>query len=81
MIVIDKPAGMLTHSKGAYNPEATVATFIKSRLKVLDGDRGGIVHRLDRATSGVIICAKHPEALQWLQKQFSSRKVKKNILL
>ncbi len=44
----------------------------------MDGERAGIVHRLDRATSGVMICAKTPEALSWLQKQFSERKVKKS---
>lgn len=76
-LVIDKPIGVLTHSKGQFNPEGTVATFIRSRLKGRDGERAGIVHRLDRATSGVIICAKTPEALALLQKQFSSRKVKK----
>lgn len=76
-VVINKPVGVLSHSKGAFNPEATVATWLRSRLKGLDGERGGIVHRLDRATSGVMICAKTPEALSWLQKQFSSRNVKK----
>lgn len=76
-LVIDKPIGILTHSKGQFNPEGTVATFIRPRLKDLRGERAGIVHRLDRATSGVIICAKTPEALAWLQKQFYSRKVKK----
>lgn len=76
-IVINKPDGILTHSKGGFNPEATVATFIRDRVRGIDGERAGIVHRLDRATSGVIICAKSPEALSWLQKQFSSRKVKK----
>jgi len=79
-IVIDKPIGVLTHSKGAFNPEATIATFIAPELKDLEGDRAGIVHRLDRATSGVIICAKTPEALKWLQKQFSTRKTKKSYL-
>lgn len=79
-IVINKPTGVLTHSKGVFNPEATVATFIKSKQKDLEGERAGIVHRLDRATSGVIICAKNSDALSWLQKQFSSRKVKKTYL-
>ena len=77
-VVINKPVGVLSHSKGAFNPEATVATWLRSRLKGLGGERGGIVHRLDRATSGVMICAKNPEALSWLQKQFSSRNVKKS---
>lgn len=76
-IVIDKPVGVLTHSKGNFNPEATVATFIRGKVHGLSGERAGIVHRLDRATSGVIICAKTPETLHWLQKEFSSRKVKK----
>lgn len=76
--VISKPVGLLSHSKGAYNPEATVESWLKSRLKGITGDRAGIVHRLDRATSGVMIVAKTPDALSWLQKQFSQRKVKKN---
>lgn len=76
-IVINKPVGILTHSKGAFNPEATVSTFVRDRIKGLSGERAGIVHRLDRATSGVIICAKHPAALSFLQKQFAQRKVKK----
>ncbi len=79
-VVINKPVGLLTHSKGAFNPEATVATWLRSRLKDLEGSRGGIVHRLDRATSGVMICAKNPEALSWLQKQFSQRKTKKTYM-
>lgn len=79
VIVINKPAGILTHSKGALNTEATVASFIKSKLndKALKGNRAGIVHRLDRMTSGVIITAKNGPALKYLQKQFSTRKVKK----
>ncbi len=77
VIVINKPAGILTHSKGAFNPEATVATFIKDKLNHMTDERAGIVHRLDRATSGVIICAKSPAALKWLQKQFATRNVKK----
>jgi 23S rRNA pseudouridine1911/1915/1917 synthase len=76
-VVINKPVGVLTHSKGAFNPEGTVATWLQSRLKNMEGERAGIVHRLDRATSGVMICAKTPEALSWLQKQFAQRKVKK----
>ncbi|HSX06971.1 MAG TPA: RluA family pseudouridine synthase [Candidatus Saccharimonadia bacterium] len=76
-VVINKPIGVLSHSKGAFNPEGTVATWLRSRLKGLSGERGGIVHRLDRATSGVMICAKTPEALSWLQKQFATRNVKK----
>lgn len=76
-VVINKPVGVLVHSKGAYNPEATVASWLRSRVKGIEGNRAGIVHRLDRATSGVMICAKTPEALSWLQRQFAQRKTKK----
>jgi 23S rRNA pseudouridine1911/1915/1917 synthase len=76
-VVIIKPTGLLTHSKGAFNPEATVATWLRGRLRSMEGERAGIVHRLDRATSGIMICAKTPEAHSWLQKQFSQRRTKK----
>ena len=79
-IVINKPAGILTHAQGNLSNEATVATFLRSRLQDLEGARGGIVHRLDRATSGVIICAKNQEALSFMQKQFAQRKTKKTYI-
>jgi len=79
--VIDKPAGVLTHSKGALNQEPTIASFITSRLKGgMEGNRAGIVHRLDRPTSGVIITGKSETAVKHLQKQFSQRKTKKRYL-
>jgi 23S rRNA pseudouridine1911/1915/1917 synthase len=78
VIVMNKPPGVLTHSKGALNTEATVASFIKPKVsKDLEGNRAGIVHRLDRQTSGVIIAAKNSDTLSYLQRQFSNRKVKK----
>lgn len=79
VIVINKPAGLLTHSKGVLNTEPSVASFIKPLLAgdIADTNRAGIVHRLDRHTSGVIICAKNKASLSYLQKQFSLRKVKK----
>ena len=78
--VVTKPAGVLSHSKGAFNPEPTVATWLRERQHYafpLNDERGGIVHRLDRATSGVIICAKNKAALGMLQKQFQNRTVEK----
>jgi 23S rRNA pseudouridine1911/1915/1917 synthase len=79
-VVINKPVGLLSHSKGTYNPEATVASWLANRVVGLTGERAGVVHRLDRATSGVMICAKHPAASVWLQKQFAQRKVKKTYM-
>ncbi len=80
VVVIDKPAGVLTHSKGSFNPEATVATFIAPKLQGLKGERAGIVHRLDRDTSGVMICAKDQATMAILQKQFSVRTVEKEYI-
>ncbi|HMS50369.1 MAG TPA: RluA family pseudouridine synthase [Candidatus Saccharibacteria bacterium] len=81
IIVIDKPSGVLTHAKGTLHNEATVATFIKSRLNDSSDwratNRAGIVHRLDRATSGLIVCAKNQITQTFLQKQFADRKIKK----
>ncbi len=79
-VVINKPAGVLTHAQSETVTEATVATFLRDKLSDLQGARGGIVHRLDRATSGVIMCAKNSEALSFMQKQFSQRKVKKTYM-
>ncbi len=76
-LVINKPVGVLSHAKGRFNDEGTVESFISDKISGFDGDRAGIVHRLDRGTSGVMICAKNPEAYVWLQKQFSTRKVQK----
>jgi 23S rRNA pseudouridine1911/1915/1917 synthase len=82
VIVINKPVGILTHSKGSLNTEGTVASFLLPKIadKELTGNRAGIVHRLDRATSGVIIVAKNAEALKHLQKQFAQRKTKKTYI-
>jgi 23S rRNA pseudouridine1911/1915/1917 synthase len=79
VLVINKPAGVLSHSKGALNNEATVASFIKPGLSkdISATNRAGIVHRLDRRTSGVMITAKNQAALSWLQKQFSAKRTKK----
>ncbi len=77
ILVINKPTGVLTHTQGAFNPEATVATFLRQHVTELTGERAGIVHRLDRPTSGVMICAKNQKAMSFLQKQFADRTVQK----
>ncbi|MCL2371336.1 RluA family pseudouridine synthase [Candidatus Saccharibacteria bacterium] len=96
VIVIDKPSGVLSHSKGEANDEETVASWLIDRMdwareatpdsEVIAGPRAGssnrrgIVHRLDRGTSGVMILAKNPTAEKFLQKQFAERKAKKTYL-
>ena len=78
VIVIDKPLGVLTHSKGALNDEFTVAEFVRQKTSYKqDTNRPGIIHRLDRATSGVILCVKNDETASYIAKQFSNRTVKK----
>jgi 23S rRNA pseudouridine1911/1915/1917 synthase len=79
-IVISKPAGMLSHAKGPISGEVSVADWLQPRTTDLDAQRSGIVHRLDRATSGVMILAKNPRAKSWLMKQFSDRNVHKKYL-
>ncbi|MCU0667184.1 MAG: RluA family pseudouridine synthase [Patescibacteria group bacterium] len=80
VIVINKPAGVISHARGKYWDEPSVASFVRSRVSDMFGERAGIVHRLDRATSGVMICAKNPQTLSFLQKQFSDRKVTKTYI-
>jgi 23S rRNA pseudouridine1911/1915/1917 synthase len=78
VIVIDKPSGILTHSKGALNDELTVAEFVRPKTTYkVDTNRPGIIHRLDRDTSGIIICAKNDNTAHLLNKQFQDRKAKK----
>jgi 23S rRNA pseudouridine1911/1915/1917 synthase len=78
VIVVNKPVGVLTHSKGAMNDEFTVADFFRRyTTNALDTNRPGIVHRLDRDTSGVIIGARNDEAATLLKKQFADRVAKK----
>ncbi|MBC7764625.1 RluA family pseudouridine synthase [Microbacteriaceae bacterium] len=81
VIVVNKPVGVLTHSKGVMNDEFTVADFFRKYSSVaLDTNRPGIVHRLDRDTSGVIIGARTDQSFDTLKQQFSSRKAKKHYI-
>lgn len=79
VLVIDKPAGVISHARGKFWNEPSVASFIR-QITGQDGERAGIVHRLDRVTSGVMICAKNNDTLAFLQKQFSQRNVKKTYM-
>lgn len=81
VIVVNKPIGVLSHSKGALNEEFTVAEFFRSRTTYnLDTDRPGIIHRLDRDTSGVMIGAKNNETARLLSRQFQDRRAKKTYM-
>lgn len=84
ILVINKPAGMLTHPASGKTKGTlanAVAFHLASRSKVSGippgGIRPGIVHRLDKETSGVLIIAKTIPALDKLSGQFERRKVQK----
>ncbi len=82
-LVINKPAGMVVHP-GTGNPDGTLVNALLYYLPDLKGvggeKRPGIVHRLDKYTSGLIVVAKHDRALWHLQDQFKARTVKKEYL-
>ena len=81
VIVVNKPSGLLTHAKGGLSDEPTVAEIIRPKTSfATDTDRPGIVHRLDRDTSGLLIIAKNPESAAHLQRQFAERAAKKTYI-
>ena len=81
VMVVNKPSGLLTHAKGGLSTEPTVAEIIRPKTLFASGtDRPGIVHRLDRDTSGVLIIAKTADAATHLQRQFAQRTTKKTYL-
>lgn len=78
VVVVDKPVGVLTHRKNQLDDEFTVADFFRRyTTHGLETDRPGIVHRLDRDTSGLIIGARTDRAYEHLKQQFANREAKK----
>lgn len=81
VIVVDKPAGLVVHPGAGLDAVATVADFARPRTTDADADRPGIVHRLDRDTSGLLIIAKTASAKAYLQAAFKNRQVHKTYTL
>jgi 23S rRNA pseudouridine1911/1915/1917 synthase len=83
VVVIDKPSGMVVHP-GAGHAGGTVVNALLHHVRGLSGvggaERPGIVHRLDKGTSGVMIVAKHDRAHRELSRQFHDREVSKEYL-
>src|SRR5271166_540023 len=85
LAVINKPAGMMVHAgAGATNDERNRGTLVNAllhrfgRLSEVGGEvRPGIVHRLDKETSGLIVVAKNDVTHRKLAQQFSKREIKK----
>ncbi|QQR55123.1 RluA family pseudouridine synthase [Candidatus Peregrinibacteria bacterium] len=81
MLVINKPAGIVVHPDSTGHHENTIANAIQAHLTgKFEGFRPGIVHRLDKDTSGALIIAKTPESLHHLSRLFQNRKVHKSYL-
>jgi 23S rRNA pseudouridine1911/1915/1917 synthase len=80
IVVVNKPAGMVVHP-AAGNPGGTLVNALLHHVKDLSGIGGelrpGIVHRLDKGTSGVMVIAKNDVAHQELARQFHDREVDK----
>ncbi|MFW6338780.1 MAG: RluA family pseudouridine synthase [Alkalispirochaetaceae bacterium] len=83
VIVVNKPQGLIVHP-GAGNPGGTLANALvyhslelQTSFQEESEERPGIVHRLDKETSGVIITAKNPEALATLAREFKRRTTEK----
>jgi 23S rRNA pseudouridine1911/1915/1917 synthase len=80
LVIINKPYGLVVHP-GAGNREGTLAGALLYRFPEISGlgpaERPGIVHRLDKETSGIMVVARSPEAYASLQKQFKDRDVRK----
>ena len=83
IVVVDKPAGMVVHPSAGHT-DGTLVNALLHHVKDLSGvggeERPGIVHRLDRGTSGVMVVAKHDQAHRELSRQFRDREINKEYL-
>lgn len=83
VVVVNKPPGLVVHPAPGH-AEGTLVNAILYHVPDLEGIGGeirpGIVHRLDKDTSGVMVIAKHDNALRNLQDQFKNRQVEKNYI-
>ncbi|MFW6096598.1 MAG: RluA family pseudouridine synthase [Chloroflexota bacterium] len=83
MLAINKPAGMVVHPSPGHS-EGTLVNAVLGYCPDLEGVGGerrpGIVHRLDKETSGLILVAKNDLALRHLQRQFKRRTIQKTYL-
>ena len=90
MLVINKPSGLSVHGDGFNKEEKTLADWLTEKYPGVEGvgesmftqkgeeiKKPGIVHRLDKETSGVMIIAKNQEAFLFFKKQFQEHEVKK----
>lgn len=83
VLIVNKPAGMVVHPGAGHRTGTLVNAIIgydEAMLGVGGEERPGVVHRLDKDTSGLIVLAKNDAALNELQRQFQARQVRKTYL-
>jgi 23S rRNA pseudouridine1911/1915/1917 synthase len=83
VLVVNKPAGMVVHPSAGHSTGTLVHAALahSPEMEGVGGEqRPGVVHRLDKDTSGLILLAKNDRAHRWLQDQFRQRKVQKTYL-
>ena len=83
LVVVNKPAGMVVHPAAGHQSGTLVHAVLgyQPDIEGIGGEeRPGVVHRLDKDTSGLIVLAKNERAHRWLQDQFRLRKVEKTYL-
>ena len=83
VIVVNKPAGMVVHPAAGHDQDTLVNAllFHADNLSGVGGEqRPGIVHRLDRGTSGLMVAAKNDQAHRELTRQFHDREVEKEYI-
>ena len=83
LLVVNKPAGMVVHPSAGHSSGTLVNAMLgyDPDIEGIGGEeRPGVVHRLDKETSGLILLAKNERAHRWLQDQFRLRKVDKTYL-
>ncbi len=84
LVVVDKAPGVVVHPARGHR-EDTLAQLLAPQLQgavagAWDPDRAGIVHRLDRDTSGLLVVARSPEALRLLQAALADRRIEREYL-
>lgn len=91
VLVLDKPSGITVNRSDTTKGEETIQDWVEDKLRIQNSEfkideesdfykRAGIVHRIDKETSGILLVAKNLQAFENLQKQFKERTIKKTYL-
>ena len=80
--ILNKPSGLLTHKKNEFDNSLNLQESLKFQFEIDDDEfiKEGIVHRLDKDTSGIIIITKNPKSKKIIERMFKKRNIKKNYL-